>query len=527
MISHPSRPITERSSIRQRFLVCFLGLTISLLAPVSHAGNLYVPNFSFESTPTQFADPRVDSWQKAPQPSTFDTNVFGSWDNLVGVFLNPPATNAAHIDNADGNQLAYVFSYPQTGIFQDDSSTDWSGAPATHAFNSTFTTGKTYTLTIGLTSSSFEPLTPGATLELSLYYRDASSNQMKVATTTATYQTNVFTNPTHLIDFQVKVPEVKAGDPWAGQNIGIQIESTVAPNLIGGVWDLESVRLTEEIAVPNFSFESVATQFADPRVDSWQKTPQPPTFDTNVFGAWENLSGLFLNPPLTNAGAIDNAEGTQLGYLFAYTQAGIFQDYSSLDWSNATPTHAFNAAFTTGRSYTLTLGLTSSSQQPLTPGSTLLLSLYYRDAASNRVAVASTTVTFDTNVFANLTHLQTFQVQVPPVRATDAWAGQKIGIAIESIVAPNLIGGVWDVDNVHLIENVAPALSAPQKSGPQMSFQLQSEPGRVFDIQSTTDLSQGSLGWTTMATVTNTTGTTSFTDSNATPNLRFYRAWAR
>src|SRR5262249_24992493 len=162
-----------------------------------------------------------------------------------------------------------------------------------------------------------------------------------------------------------------------GQHIGIQIESTVAPNLIGGVWDLDNVRLTENIGIPNFSFESVATQFADPRIDAWQKAPQPSTFDTNIFGTWDNLAGGFLNTAPTNADHIDNADGNQLAYLFAYPQTGIFQDYNSIDWSNNTPTHAFNARFNPGRSYTLTVGLTSSTQEPLTEGSALLMSLYY------------------------------------------------------------------------------------------------------------------------------------------------------
>ena len=53
------------------------------------AARIYVPNASFESQATAYADPRIDLWQKAAQPVTFDTNVFGAWDNLSGVFANP------------------------------------------------------------------------------------------------------------------------------------------------------------------------------------------------------------------------------------------------------------------------------------------------------------------------------------------------------------------------------------------------------------------------------------------------------
>ena len=516
----------EPVNIRYKSIIFGLGLAFAASTAGSYAGNLYLPNSSFESVATQFADPRIDSWQKAPQPATFDTNIFGSWDNLAGVFLNPAVTNAEHINNVAGNQLAYLFSYPQAGLFQDHDSTDWSNATPSHAFDSKFTIGKSYTLTVGITGSSEEPLTPGATLLISLYYRDASSNPVTVASTTVTYQTNVFTNLTHLIDFQVHVPMVKTTDPWAGQNFGIQIESTVAPNLIGGVWDLDNVRLTENIGIPNFSFESVATQFADPRIDSWQKAPQPSTFDTNIFGAWDNLAGVFRNTAPTNADHIYNADGDQLAYLFAYPQAGIFQDYNSLDWSNTTPTHAFNAKFNPGSAYTLTVGLTSSSQEPLTQGSTLLLSLYYRDAQSNMVTVASSIATFDTNTFGSLTHLLDSQVNVSAVKATDPWAGQNIGIQFESIVDPNLIGGVWDLDNVRLTEFVAPVLIEPQQINRQMNFTLWSEPGQVFEIQAVTDLTQSGSAWSTIGTITNNTGAAIFTDASTNLNRRFYRAHA-
>jgi hypothetical protein len=496
--------------------------TASLLA-----GNLYVPNASFESVATQFADPRVDSWQKAAQPPGFNTNVFGGWENLVGVFANSAATNAEHIGNALGNQSAFLFSYPQASLFQDYDSVDWSNAAPSHAFNSKFAVGKSYTLTVGVTSSSEEPLASGATLLLSLYYRDASSNQVTVAATTVTYQTNVFTNLTRLIDFQVKVPMVKPADAWAGQNIGIEIQSTAAPNLIGGVWDLDNVRLTENIGIPNASFESVATQLADPRLDSWEKAVQPATFNTNLFGAWDNLSGVFLNTSVTNADHIDNADGNQLAFLFAYPQAALFQDYDSIDWSSAPPTHDFNATYNPGSSYTLTVGLTSSSEESLTQGSTLLLSLYYRDATSNMITVASSTVTFDTNVFTALTHLLNFQVNVPPVKPSDPWAGQHIGIQFESTVPPNLLGGVWDLDNVRLTEFAAPSLITPRLLNGQLTFTIQSEPGQILDIQAGTDPTQSASAWSTIGSVTNTTGMSLFKDSAGNLDHRFYRAQSR
>ena len=105
--------LISSSAARYNCASQFLGIALALVAlaaslNVLRAGNLYVPNFSFESQPTTFADPRVDSWQKTAQPNTFDTNVFGDWNNLSGVFTNSPG--ADFIGNANGQQLAFVFA---------------------------------------------------------------------------------------------------------------------------------------------------------------------------------------------------------------------------------------------------------------------------------------------------------------------------------------------------------------------------------------------------------------------------------
>jgi hypothetical protein len=504
-------------------LVVTLSLAFLSSPTSSSAANLYIPNHSFESQVTPFADPRVDSWQKAPQPGTFDTNVFGAWENLVGVFQNPASTNASHIQNAHGSQLAYLFNYPQVALFQDVNSTDWSNAAPTHAFNSTYESGKSYRLTVGITSSSVQPLTHGSTLEVSLYYL-SGTNKVTVASTNITYSTNVFTNLSQLIYFQLDVPVVRTNHAWAGQNIGIQFLSTVAPQLIGGVWDLDNVKLTEMIHVPNFSFESQPTEFADPRVDFWQKPPMPATFDTNVFGSWENLAGVFSNSPSGNPEHISNADGKQLAYLFGYPQMALFQDFNSIDWSNAAPTHAFDAVYKAGRSYSLKVGVTSSSFQPLTPGSTLQVSLYYRDLSNNIAPVATTEVIYSTNVFTNLTQLIDIVATIPEVKSTDPWAGKKMGIQFESTVAPQLIGGVWDLDNVRVTETVATTLKNPIRVNGQMSFTLQSEPGLTFEILAGSNVAQPLLTWTNIGVITNVSGSAQFVDPATSLGQRFYRA---
>jgi hypothetical protein len=475
-----------------------------------------LPNASFESPVTEVG-PAIDFWQKSPQPETFDTNIFGAWNNLAGVFFNPPAPDENHIDNTDGNQLAYVFSYPGIALFQDYSSVSQPGGIPSHAFNAKFQAGRSYRLLAALTSSKVQPLREGSTLQLSFYYRDAASNIVRIASTNVTYSTNVFTNITHLLDFSVAVPNVQPADAWAGKNIGVEILSTSSPEFISGVWDVDNVRLTEEIAVPNFSFESPATEVG-PAIDAWQKALQPPGFNTNVFGAWANLAGQFFNPPAPDENHIENAQGNQLGYLFAYPQTRLFQDDNA-----ANGTNVLNATFEPGKSYRLMLALTSSKVQPLQQGSTLLLSLYYKDASGNNVTVASTNVTYDTNVFASITRLLDFNVDVPNVQSTDAWAGRNIGIAIESTVLPSLIGGVWDLDNVRLSESTPTALSNPTVKNGQVTFVIQSEPGLKLEVLGSNEIAAPTGSWTSLGTINNFTGTYLFNEIGQNSAHRFYR----
>jgi hypothetical protein len=68
-----------------------------------------------------------------------------------------------------------------------------------------------------------------------------------VTNTTANFPTD-----TEFVDFQVQLPGVQPGDPWAGRNIGIQLLATPDPNdpsQWGGYWDADNVRLIETTAL--------------------------------------------------------------------------------------------------------------------------------------------------------------------------------------------------------------------------------------------------------------------------------------
>jgi hypothetical protein len=511
--------------IRRHLMAVMLGLTgLLALAGTARAGTLYVPNYSFESpdigTNSPYAAPVLDSWQESPQPSWYEPADFGGspWEDLVGTFYNLPnftnsmGTNSTYIDNCDGVQAAFMFALPQVAIYQD--------------LNATFNVGKSYTLTVGLIGGGGD-MTNGSTIQLSLYYLDGSSNMNIVAETTVTNTTANFPSETHFVDFEVQVPGVEATNAWAGQNIGIQLLATPNfddPDSWGGFWDVDNVRLVEGIYVPNYSFESpdigTNSPYAAPVLDSWQEAPQPVWYEPAEFGGspWADLMGTFYNLPNftnstgTNSTYIDNCDGVQAAFMFALPQVAIFQD--------------LNAAFNVGKSYTLTVGLIGGGGD-MTNGSTFQLSLYYLDASSNMDIVAASTVTNTTANFPTETHFVDFQVQVPGVQATDPWAGQNIGIqllATPDFDDPDSWGGFWDVDDVRLIETTALSLVNPAITNGQFQLNVQSEPNVVFQILATTNLNLPVTNWTSLATLTNITGSLPFVDSTTGLGQRFYTA---
>lgn len=216
------------------------------------------------------------------------------------------------------------------------------------------------------------------------------------------------------------------------------------------------------LTVPNFSFESpvvIPGYPVDTRIDNWQKTPQPVWYDPAVFGGilWDQLTGVFPNPAAPAPNHIDNLHGNQALYVFSFPTVGVFQDYRSTDWNHASQMNAFNETFEVGKSYQLTVGVMGG--QTLPEGDILQLSLYYRDPLDNRVTIASTPIVYSTNLFSSKTHLLDFQVNLAEVQATDAWAGQHIGIEFNALYGSSF-GTYWDLDNVRLTSAVPEPASA-------------------------------------------------------------------
>jgi hypothetical protein len=334
-----------------------------------------------------------------------------------------------------------------------------------------------------------------------------------------------------MTDFTPMPPAARQGSPRHRKATHSAFRSSVLAAVLGMavLAGLATTLRGGTLYLPNNSFESPTvppvSPYATNAIDFWEVSPQPDWYDPsqNYDTPWDDLAGVFYNVPYPET-FITNCDGSQAAYLFALPGMAVFQDYDSVSGTDTFPSHAFNAQFKPGRSYTLTVGLTSSTEEPLNPGATFQISLYYRDSSSNMVTVAATNVTFDTTVFTNLLQFLDFQAQLPTVQAGDAWAGQNIGVQLGSTVDFSLVGGVWDLDNVRLVETVTPALANAGVTNGQIGFTLLSEPGLAFEIQAAPNLAATSGQWVTIGTLTNVTGTTSFADALTNAHQRFYRA---
>jgi hypothetical protein len=480
-----------------------------------------LPNDSFESPATDFASPEMENWEKATEPFWYvDPTGMFPWEALMGQFLNTTNGSPNHIGNMEGSQAAYLFASPDVAIFQDYNSIGGTNATPGHEFNASFEPGKAYALTVGVIGGG-GGMSNGATLEISLYYRDAASNKVTVAARTVTNSPALFPTNTYFTDFQANVPTVKSNDAWAGKHIGVRLASTVGFDKMAGYWDVDNVRLTESL-FPNGSFESPETDFAAPPMDGWQKAPQPFWYvDPTGMFPWEALMGQFLNTTNGSPDHIDNVDGAQAVYLFASPGVAIFQDYDSIGGGNTTPTHDFNAKFEVGKSYVLTVGVIGGGGG-MSNGATLEVSFYYRDAASNKVTVAATTITNTPGLFPTNTHLTDFAAQVPTVKGGESWAGKHIGIQIASTVGFDKMGGYWDLDNARLRAVEDPVMKSPNVTGGHFQFALQSAPGR-YEVLGSPNVTVSSAQWTSLGTVTNFTGSISVTDTNTSFGRRFYQ----
>jgi hypothetical protein len=229
-------------SLRLRFAQLALAGWVGSGMGAATAQVLNVPNGSFESPKTLFAGVLLDSWQKFPKPPWYDESGPFFWDQVTGAFKNPTPGAFDHIVNLDGIQAAFVFAIPEAGFFQDYDSKDWNDLEPSRALDVRFEVGKAYQLTTGIIGGGGNML-EGATLDLSLYFRNDGEAVVPVGLTTITNRADLTPGRTNMVDFVVRVPIVQATDPWAGRHLGIQVRSTTPFALEGGYWVVDHLRL--------------------------------------------------------------------------------------------------------------------------------------------------------------------------------------------------------------------------------------------------------------------------------------------
>jgi hypothetical protein len=261
----------------------------------------------------------------------------------------------------------------------------------------------------------------------------------------------------------------------------------------------------QQITVSNALFELPNTTYAVPDVALWNTIPPQ--------GSNQAAIGVFTNDPAFGAGAyITNCVGTQAAYMFSDPGLVLYQ--------------VLPATYTVGAGYQLITGLIggpASAQYPApASGAIMQMSLFYL-SGTNLVAIGYTNVVNTTNTFSNIIQFIDFELDIPPVQSTNAWAGKNIGVAFSTIL-PNGVeeGGTWEISDVQLFST--PCFLNPAATNGQFSATFKSQPGSAFQILATSTLSISEPNWTAIATVTNTNGTMLFQDSPVTLPARFYGA---
>ncbi|MBE7501201.1 MAG: hypothetical protein HS113_13010 [Verrucomicrobiales bacterium] len=216
-------------------VACFAGATAALPLGGLLAADIALANSSFELPSTPFVSTIIEGWQRSPKPAWYDESGGFLWEQLTGLFLNPPPTSADRILNCHGDQAAWLFAVPEVGLFQELTGTATIPEAA-------YLAGRSYRLIVGILGGGGN-MADGATLALSLYYRDDTGTPTALATTTVTNRPGLFGNPKQFLDYEVRTPVVQPADAWQDRPIGVRFVSTATPDLQGGYWDLDHVRL--------------------------------------------------------------------------------------------------------------------------------------------------------------------------------------------------------------------------------------------------------------------------------------------
>ena len=175
-------------------------------------------------------------------------------------------------------------------------------------------------------------------------------------------------------------------------------------------------------------------------ITSWDKTPQPGYFDPGTFFlTWDSVAGIFPNAPSPDPRHLTNADGNQVGYVFAFPGAGM--------------TQVLSTSFTAGVAYDLTFGLRGGGS--LAAGTEFFAGLQYfngTDWTSVGATVVSAKADYNTR-----TTLDSITVHTGTVPGGDPSVGKPIRIVLEGSTF-SLSSGLpyWEVDNLKLTATAVP-----------------------------------------------------------------------
>ena len=203
-------------------------------------------NPSFESPDIPFALNVMDKWKREgpgifnpDNPAQTEPDLLG-----IGVFDNPPDESGGHLQDADGAQVAYIFSHSLPQGFPQT----LTGTPIDHAVsqvltNLTYGSGNYYQLKIGFANATSVASTV-STLTYSLFATTDPNATNGTELVSDTIKSNEL-NQIELQDFSIVTPQVAGAVD--GQFIGIRISThTEAADMFNspGQFDFDNVRLT-------------------------------------------------------------------------------------------------------------------------------------------------------------------------------------------------------------------------------------------------------------------------------------------
>lgn len=215
-----------------------LGLTLFAGAGCACLGAdevLGIRNDSFEVPETAFVTLLLDSWERFPKPDGYVEEGGFLWNQLTGIFANSAPGSLDHLENLKGRQSMWVFAVPDNGVWQRVQAGDGISAARVQE-------GDTYRLTLDVLGGggAMKAMVP---ISFRVQAMGEGAERTTVASFTVTNSVELFPGRTRMRTFEFVSSPVPGGHPAIGQPLAIEVRSTVTPELEGGYWNVDALRL--------------------------------------------------------------------------------------------------------------------------------------------------------------------------------------------------------------------------------------------------------------------------------------------